>query len=1004
MKNIKTNIFLLAMMAASPLTAGAQTAEEADADSTVVKKKVHVAYRDVDADHLLGGVSFVDMEELSKKNYSQGSLEDVLSLVGGLSTNNMSGLNLWGMDNDRLDNNDNTNMPLVIIDGVKRPSNNVLPSEIEQITFLKGAQAVVLYGSKGAKGAILITTKRGKVDGLQIEANANTGWHFAKEFPEYIGSAEYMTLYNEASVNDALGQGNVLTKLPYSQQDIYNHALGANPYRYPNVNWYSDEYVRKAYNRSEGTLEIQGGGTRAHFYTNINYYRAEDLINFGKAKDNYTDRFSVRGNVDLVVNKVITGWANVSATYYNEYKNKGNFWSEAATMRPNFPQGAAPLIPLSMVDPNASKTLATLGKSLNLLDGQWFPGGGTDNAQTNAIADCYFGGETQKVSRQFQFDAGVNYDMNNFVKGLTFKTLFSIDYAASYDLAYNNTYSLFFPTWSNYNTADAIVDIKQPKDEVVTGTMTMSNTAYRQTITWNGHFDYDHTFANKHHVTGMLLASMYTTTKSGEYHRYANANLGLQAGYDYMGRYFFDMSLAGVHSARLAEGNREAISHSFTIGWNIAKEKFMKNTFVDDLLISASLSKLNDDADVYYTGSAYNNYYLYDAVWSNGSPSYAWNEGANSASGTVSTGGSNPALDFVHRKEFSLSLRASFFKKLLTAELTYFNTDMDGYIIQNPTSYPSHLKNGLSNGKFSPAMNNNISNRKGLDFSIKAQKQFGQVHAELGLTGTYLKTEWKKYDEIADPKAPWLNSKKELMHEGTPLDVIQGYNCLGVYTIDDFNVKTDDSGKTTYTLKEGKYGLGGSVMPGDLKYEDVNGDGTINTLDQVELGKSGLYGAPWTIGVNLTLKYKNWTLFVVGNGQFGAYAMANGSYYYMSGNTKYSVNVRDHLQYTYNANGVITGFVNSNASHPRLSAANTPANGVASTYWMYSTDRFNLRKIQLTYDFPKEMFEGKWVKALSVYVNGNDLLTFSKNRKIMETAVGYAPQTRFYNLGVKVTL
>mgnify|MGYP002528608827 FL=1 len=167
MKSIKTNIFLLAMMAVSPLTAGAQTAY--DADSTVVKKKVHVAYRDVDADHLLGGVSYIDMEELSKKDYTKGSLEDVLSLVGGLSSNNMTGINLWGMDNDRLDNNDNTNMPLVIIDGVKRPANNVLPSEIEQITFLKGAQAVVLYGSKGAKGAILITTKRGKVDGLQIE-------------------------------------------------------------------------------------------------------------------------------------------------------------------------------------------------------------------------------------------------------------------------------------------------------------------------------------------------------------------------------------------------------------------------------------------------------------------------------------------------------------------------------------------------------------------------------------------------------------------------------------------------------------------------------------------------------------------------------------------------------------------------------------------------------------------------------------------------------------------
>ena len=1001
MKNIKTNIFLFAMLAASPLTVNAQTT--ADADSTVAKKKVHVAFRDVDADHLLGGVSYIDMEELAKKDYTMSSMEDLNGLIGGFN-----GTTLWGQDTERLETNDG-NMPLVIIDGVKRPSNNVLPSEIEQITFLKGAQAVVLYGSKGAKGAILITTKRGKVDGLQVTANANTGWHFAKQFPEYLGSAEYMTLYNEAAYNDAVALGNTASyKAPYSQQDIYNHAIGANPYRYPNVNWYSDEYIRKAYNRSEGTVEIQGGGTRAHFYTNINYYRAEDLINFGKAKDNYTDRFSVRGNVDLVVNKVITSWTNVSATYYNEHKNKGNFWSEAATMRPNFPQNSAPLLPLSMVDPNASMAVATLGKSLNLLDGQWFPGGGTDNAASNAIADCYFGGKTQYVSRQFQFDAGVNYDMNHLVKGLTFKTLFSIDYAASYNLADNNTYSLFFPTWSNYNTQDAIVAIKQPKDEVVTGTMTMSNSAYRQTITWNGHFDYDRTFAQKHHVSGMLLASMYTTTKSGEYHRYANANLGLMANYDFMGRYFAEVGLAGVHSARLPEGNREAISHSFTIGWNIAKEKFMKNTGIDDLMISASLSNLNDDADVYYTGSKYNNFYLYDAVWSDqGTSSYAWNEGSNSAAATISSSGSNPALDYIHRKEFSLSLRGSFFNKLITAELTYFNTDMDGYIIQNPTAYPSHLKDGLNGSKFSPAMNNNISNRKGLDFSIKAQKQFGDVHAELGIVGTYLKTEWKKYDEIADPKSPWLNSKKELMHEGTPLDVIQGYNCIGFYTIDDFNVIKDaETGKVTYELKSGKtsYGLGGTVMPGDLKYEDVNGDGKINNLDQVELGKWGTYGAPLTMGINLTLKYKNWTLFMMGNGQFGAKGMMNSSYYYMQGANKYSVNVRDHIQYTYDDNGIINGFVNPEASHPRLSVSNSAANGVASTYWLYSTDRFDLRKVQLTYDFPKEMFEGKWVKALSVYVNGNNLLTFSKHRKMMETNVGSAPQTRFYNLGVKVTL
>ena len=971
------------MCAVSPLTANAQTTD--GTDSIVAKKKVHVAFRDKDADHLLGGISYVDMEELQKKDYTMSSLEDMYALVGGWNGNN-----LWGMDNERLDNNDNSNMPLVIIDGVKRPSNNVLPSEIEQITFLKGAQAVVLYGSKGAKGAILITTKRGKVDGLQIKANANTGFHFAKEFPEYLGSAEYMTLYNEACINDVLPTGP-----KYSQMDIYNHASGKNPYRYPNVNYYSDEYVRKAYNRSEGTVEIQGGGTRAHFYTNINYYRSEDLLNFGPAKDNYTDRFSVRGNVDLVINKVIKGFANASATFYNENKNKGNFWSDASTRRPNFVENAnaAPLISIDMVDPNATKALAILGKSLNLQDGKYFPGG-TKTDYSNAIADCYFGGETKAVSRQFQFDAGFTYDMNKFLKGLSFKTMFSIDYAANYSLSYDNKYAVFIPTWSNYDSKDAIVALTQQGDELVTGHMVMSDTKYRQTISWNGHFDYDHTFGGVHHVTGMVLANMYTTTASGTYHRYANANLGLQAGYDFMNRYFAEVSLAGVHSARLPEGNREAISPSFTLGWNIAKERFMESaSWVDDLLVSASYSNLNEDIDVYMGD---NQFYIYDASWDTEGSGFSWNEGV-STNHTFSKSGSNPALDFIHRKEFSVSLRGSFFNKLISADLTYFNTDMDGFIVNNLTTFPSHLKGGLSGSSFMPAINNNIQNRKGIDFSVSAQKQFGKVHATLGVVGTWLKTENKKFDELVE----FENQKTE----GHSLDAIRGYNCLGFYTADDMNFNPE-TGK--YSLKEGlpssKLTGSNNLRPGDLKYEDVNGDGIIDTKDQIDLGKNGEFGAPLTFGVNLTLKYKNWTLFVLGNGQFGAYAMKNGGYYYMQGNSKYSVNVRDHIQYTYDDAGIINGFVNPNATHPRLSVASTPNNGAASTYWMYSTDRFNLRKVQLTYDFPKELFEGKWVNALSIYLNGNDLFTFSKHRKLMETSVGYAPQTRFYNLGVKVTL
>ena len=963
MKRINKNIFLLAMMAASPLAANAQTTN--GADSVEAKKKVHVAFRDMDADKLLGGVSYVDMEELQKKDYTTGSLDDLYALVGGWNGNN-----LWGMDTEKLDNNDNSNMPLVIIDGVKRPSNNVLPSEIKQVTFLKGAQAVVLYGPKAAKGAILITTKRGTVDGLQVQVNANTGFHVAKEFPEYLGSAEYMTLYNEARANDGLTPR-------YSQQDIYNHASGLNPYRYPNVNYYSDEYIRKVYNRSDVTAEIQGGGQRAHFYTNINYYRSEDLLNFGNAKDNYTDRFSVRGNVDLTLNKLIKCFANASATFYNNHKNKGNFWGEASSMRPNFPENAAPLIPIDMVDPYASNALSILGKSLNLLDGKYFPGGTKAN-QTNAIADCYFGGKTNSVSRQFQFDAGLIYDLNKFVKGLSFKTQFAIDYAASYDLSYDNKYAVFIPTWSNYNSNDVIVGLTQQNDEIVSGHMVMSNSKYRQTISWNGHFDYDHIFAGKHHVTGMLLGNMYTTTSSGTYHRYTNCNLGLLGGYDFMGRYFAEVALAGVHSSRLAEGNRDAISPSFTLGWNIAKESFMNDSFVDDLMLSASYSDLNEDIDV-YMGDQY--YYLYEAQWKTSGGGFSWNEG-NHSDITYSTIGSNPALDFIHRKEYSVSLRGSFFNRLISADLTFFNSDMDGFIIQNPSMFPSHLSGGINGSSFKPAINNNIQNRKGIDFSVTAQKQLGKVHATLGVVGSYVKTKYKKYDEIVE----WDN----LRVEGHAIDAIRGYNCLGFYTYDDFD-KNEETGKLTLKSDLPTPKIGGTIQPGDLKYEDVNGDRVLDTNDLVDLGT---WSSPLHLGFNLTLKYKNFTLFMLGNGQFGGKTVNNGSYYYMSGENKYSVNAR----------GRWTPETADVATHPRLTTLSSANNAAASTFWLISTDRFNLRKLQITYDFPQEVLKSKYVKALSIYLSGNDLLTISKHRKIFETSVGYAPQTRFYNLGVKVTL
>ena len=138
-------------------------------------------------------------------------------------------------------------------------------------------------------------------------------------------------------------------------------------------------------------------------------------------------------------------------------------------------------------------------------------------------------------------------------------------------------------------------------------------------------------------------------------------------------------------------------------------------------------------------------YYIYDARWATTGSGFSWNEGV-STDITYSTSGRNPVLDYIHRKEFSVNLRASFLNKLITTDITFFNTDMSGYISQDPTTFPSHLQNVVGGGSFKPALNNNIYNRKGIDFSITAHKKFGEVDATLGVVGTYLYTNVKKYE------------------------------------------------------------------------------------------------------------------------------------------------------------------------------------------------------------------------------------------------------------------
>lgn len=923
------------------LSQGVMAQESADtrADS------INVAFRKSDVRDVIVPVSKVNVSELMEKNYNTYSLDNMQALTAGYNGQ------LW-----------NQGEALVLIDGVPRDANNVLPTEIEDITFLKGASAVVLYGSRASKGVILITTKRGSIAPLKISARANYTMDVAKSFPTYLDGAEYMTLYNQALVNDGLSP-------KFTDEQIYNTAAGTNPYRYPNQQFYTSDYLNKTKSRYDVTAEFQGGGKFAQFYTNVSYYRQGDFINFGEGKNNYTDRLNVRGNIDLQLSDWASGWVNANATYYNQHGSNSNFWSAASTLRPN---RVAPFIPVSFIDPLDVNSLNLIQNTRNIIHnpaglpaGDYFLGA-TQEDQSNAFADMYSAGYNTWTSRQFQFDAGVKFDLKSILKGLSFKTNFAVDYKTSYSTSLNDQYATFGVNWTQIDGYDVIGSLTQYGQDKHTGTLNASKSAEQQTIAWNGQFDYVNSWGD-HNLHATLVANGYQQTISGEYHRVSNANLGLQASYNFAHKYYVDLAANAVHSAKLPEGNRKAISPSVTLGWRLTSEDFMKDMdWLDDLRLTAGYTVLNQDLDIA-------EYFMYKDIFTATGTWWGWSDANNSIQTSDSQRGGNDELSFVKRKEFNVGLNGALLKNKLTFSVNYFNTTVDGLLAQPDYIYPSYMHTYWPVSTFVPYINYGKNRRQGIDFAIAYNDKAGDF--EWGVQAFGQTTTSKNLRVAENVEFEYQRS------EGKATDAIWGLECLGYYNSQE---EIDNA--------EAKSSFG-TVMPGDLKYKDQNGDGIIDTKDQVVIGR---WGAKFSGGLNLTLKYRNFTLFAMLTGQFGGNAIKNDTYNWVYGERKYSDVVRGAWTAEKFKNGEMI-------SYPRLTTQSPDNNFRTSDYWMYKTDRLDLARVQITYDFSKSLFGPKSiVKGLQIYANGNSLLTIAGERDQMERNVDSSPQTRSFTLGAKV--
>ena len=918
---------MILSMFATPVVVAQQESNTKASDA----QDVNVAHRKVSSEDLLGGIATVDVEALMDINYNVSSMDGLKSLIGG-----WTGGSLWGYDNS-----------LVLVDGFERSAYSITASEIESITFLKGAAAAALYGTRAANGVILITSKRGAVGDLQITTRANTGFQIAKAMPEYLGSAEYMTYYNQARRNDGLGD-------LYSEMDIYNYASGTEPFRYPDVDLYSSDYINNYYNRTDASVEMQGGSEKTRYYSNIGYVRNEDYLNFGEAKKAGSNQLNIRGNIDMQMSDIVSAYAGASVTLSDSRAANLDYWSAASTMRPN---RIAPLLPISAIAESASDAFALLGTTDNIVDDMYFLGGSQID-QTNIIAEYYAGGYSKNVNRTFQFNTGLNIDMSGITEGLAFSGDIAIDYRSGYKTSYNDDYAIFAPIWSNFNGKSEIVSLTKYNNDKHSGEQNVEYGWMQRMTTGNVKFSYNRSFGD-HNVSSLLVASASQNVITGEYHYPSSAHLGFQAAYNYAHKYYAEFSAAMVHSAKFAKGNRGGFAPSLTLGWNIAKEDFLSDSAFNSLMLSASVGQVNSDLTM-------SNYYAHTGVYDD-LALFSWYDGPY-IQAYYPVWGANKDLTYVKRNEASLSLRGDVAGKI-SFDISAFYSMKDGDYTYTSTQYPSYFKLWWPKSSMVPVLNYNDDLRAGVDFKVNYKSAIDELKFDIGVVGSYVKRTAVTRDE---------NYEFDYQYrQGQSLDAIWGLQSAGFYADAD-----DITSSATSTF--------GDVQPGDIKYIDQNNDMIIDTNDEVIIGA---WRAPVNLGLNLTLKWRNLSLFALASASFGGNGMANSSYDWIYGDRKYSAVVRDSW----------TVETAATATYPRLTTISSENNFRSSNFWIYNSDRFDLDKVQITYDFPSKMFTSSWVKGLSAYVSGANLLTIAPEKERYETNYSGAPYSRFVNLGIKAT-
>ena len=880
---------------------------------------------------------------------------------------------------------------IVIVDGIERDMSYLAPDEIETFTILKDASATAAYGIRGANGVIVITTKRGKAaEKATVNLKASIGINQPIGFPEYLGSADYATLYNEARLNDAKMTGADVSSLNlFSQQaiDNFRRAKGDNSDGL-GYDWDYYDFAFKPGMQEDVSLSIRGGTDKVRYYVLANYFSQGGNYKYSDAGeyDSQTrfTRYNFRSNIDININRYLSTRLDLGARITDRNApgtTAGRLMTICATQPPYLP-----ILVEENSHPQNEEYIQQNSRGMLYGDNIY---------RYNILGELSRTGYLNEKNTYLNGSFAMNLDMGFLTKGLKAEIMFSYD--ASEGRWINrklDTYKDGYREYPKYATfmpiegSDAYMEgghytgayktgNKYDIDQTIGNGFSHNASDGRTYI--QARVDYNRVFKDRHEVTAMLLANRGNRTVNNELAYHSQGITGRFAYY-YNQKYLMEFNCGYNGSENFAPGKRYGFFPAGSIGWVISEEPFMKKaSWIDFLKVRASYGLVGSDN--------VSSRFPYLAFYGGGSGYHFGNNFGTEVGGTSEGNLANENLTWEKARKLNVGIDFTTLNQRLALTVDAFYeyrfdiiTDMNGDGIMG---YPDIV------GKDAALQNLGEVSNRGVDVELSWNDKIGKdfrYYIRPNLTFSRNRLEYKA--EVAR-KNSWRKETGKRLYENF------------VYVFDHFVANQDEADR----LNKIGYQPWGQLIPGDVVYKDLDRNGVIDDEDRTAMGNPR--SPELMFGIPFGFQYKNFDFSVLLQGATNTSILLNGPA------------VFDFPQFEQDKIGRVkkmhldrwTPETAATAKYPALhyGTHDNNKNGNSSLF-LYDASYLRLKNVEIGYNVSPNWLRKFHVQQARIYVQGLNLLTFDKLGDVdidPETKSGdgasWYPIQKVFNFGIDIT-